>query len=132
MYGGCWFFVGIVRSQVIFSRSHRFSENLQTVALSEGFPSDTPPHRIWSAIILRQQVLLESKRLDALTLFKMGNVFQNGGKYMDVADHLYPKGFGEVLDKKQKEEEELMKSKALLDRFRALAQRDDLEEYRAR
>lgn len=51
---------------------------------------------------------------------------------MDVADHLYPKGFGEVLDKKQKEEEELMKSKALLDRFRALAQRDDLEEYRAR
>lgn len=70
--------------------------------------------------------------MDALTLFKMFNVFQNGGKYMDVADHLYPKGYGDVVAKKQKEEEELMKSKALLDRFRALAQRDDLEEYRAR
>lgn len=93
--------------------------------LAEGIPSGTPPQMILRVLRYIRARELEDKRDMAQTLTRLAIVFGKGGTFMDVAEHLYPPEFRIQQERKTKEAEAMNQSVAILNRFRAVADKWD-------
>lgn len=93
--------------------------------LAEGIPSGTPPQTIWRILRYNRARELEDKRDTAQTLTRLAIVFGKGGTYMDVAEHLYPPEFRIKQEQRIQEAEAMNQSVAILNCFRAIADKWD-------
>lgn len=101
------------------------TDHLLMAGLAEGIPSGTPPETIWRVLRYRRARELEDKRDTAQTFTRLAIVFGKGGTFMDVAEHLYPPEFRIEQERKVQEAEAMNQSVAILNRFRAIADKWD-------
>ena len=101
------------------------TDGLTMAGLAEGIPSGTPPQTIWRILRYDRARELEDKRDTAQTLTRLAIVFGKGGTFMDVAEHLYPPEFRIQQERKTEEAEAMNQSVAILNRFRAVADKWD-------
>lgn len=113
----------------LFDSKRRLSANLDLLARAEGVVG-LAPQDIIDVLAIRHEKTMDSQRMFAMTLFRTAQAVSEGGAYLDVMSHLYPDV--PAIKEKVREEQERAKSEGLLERFRRLAGRGDLEEYECR
>ena len=124
MSGGGGVYLGGAGPELIFN-GDTLTHGMELLRIAEGLSPQTSLSDVWQITMYRRTRDLESKRTDAFTLARAIQLFSEGGDFMQMAGHLYPKTDIELIQAERQVAEEDVSALRRLDMFRRIARRFD-------